>query len=204
MNRCICLILALFCATPAWGAWYYGSYTDPVLPGEYVEISIEVMTEAGDNVVDVGYFSFALDMMVSGTAGLGADAVEDVSIATFLFDDLESSFTGEPQGEMYMGTAAATTDAFPPNFGSEIGEIVPLFSFRLEIPADAAIGETIDIELSEGVLLNVTAGLERVSPQSFEPIHLEVVPEPGTLAMLWATSVALGLRVRRYARSTDS
>lgn len=50
-----------------------------VLAGATYDFSVKVETVDGDNVVDVGYFSFAIDFTLTGTAG----AMGQVISATF-------------------------------------------------------------------------------------------------------------------------
>ncbi len=165
-----------------------------VLPGDTPTLSVEVETEAGDNVVGIGYFSFAIDLTLTGTAGAMGSDIANILINETDFDDLSSISFGFPQGNQYFDTAGVTTDIVPPTFGYNVGDITWLFDFDLLVPVTAELGDTITITPSEGTLENLIANenFDNVAPQHLQPTTLTVVPEPatGTLFMLLATIVA--------------
>lgn len=165
-----------------------------VLPGATIGLSVEVETEAGDNVVGFGYFSFAIDLTLTGTAGAMGSDIASILINETDFDDLSGISFGFSQGNQYLGTAGLTTDFLPPTFGYNVGDIAWLFDFELVVPVAAGLGGTIIITPSEGTLENLIASetFANVAPQNFQPATLTVVPEPatGTLFMFLAAIVA--------------
>lgn len=175
-----------------------------VLAGSMTNLAVEVETESGDNVVGFGYFSFAIDMTLSGSAGAAGDHVSGVLINEVDFDDLLSNSVGVPFGNQYLGIAGATTDVTPPNFGSEVGDVTRLFNFNLLIPPAAEYGDTITIVPSEGTLENliVNETFDNVAPQTYQPAMLTVVPEPTSAVMLFvAASLAVSVFPKRRNRS---
>jgi len=172
-----------------------------VVAGATTGFSVEVETEAGDNVVDVGYFSFAIDLALTGTGGAMGSDVSNVLINETVFDDLSSISIGLAQGSQYLGIAGVTTDFLPPTFGNNAGDITWLFGFDLIIPLAAEPGDTITIIPSEGTLENLIANttFDNVFPQRFESATLTVVPEPTSLLLLTlGAGVILGARQRRW------
>ena len=174
------------------------SETD-VLAGATIALSVEVETEAGDNVVGFGYFSFAIDLTLTGTAGVTGTDISNVLINETNFDDLLNISFGFPQGNQYLGIAGVTTDILPPTFGDTAGDITWLLDFELMIPVTAELGDTITITPSEGALENLiaNASFDNVSPQTFLPATMTIVPEPTTAALL---ITLLGLRTVVSAR----
>lgn len=191
------LALVLACG-PAFAATYQ------VLPssagveaGEPLTVTIKVETKAGDNLVGCGHFAFAIDLAFFGSAGVGPDAVSGVQLNEIVFSDVLSSFLGTIEGNQLKGVGGASLDAFGPNAGASVGDIVQLFSFTLNVPAAAPIGSTITITPSEGQLQNVTVNdmFDPVSPQTFSSANLVVIPEPASLILLAATGIlVLGRR----------
>jgi hypothetical protein len=179
---------------------------DALYPATSALFLVEVLTEPGDNTIDAGgYFSFAIDMDFGGTAGIVGADVWDVQINHALFDDVQSSFTGQPQGASYTGVSAATTSAVPMTFGYTAGDIVSLFTFQLDIPASAMVGQTLTITPSEGFLQNVVVATppdmpEQVDPQNFMVYSGLIIPEPGSMFVLLTGSGAL-LILRQLRRS---
>ncbi len=161
------------------------SETD-ALAGTTTGFSVEVETEAGDNVLGIGYFSCAIDLTLTGTAGAMGSDISNILINETDFDDLSNISFGLPQGDQYLGVAGVTTDIFPPTFGETAGDITWLFDFELMIPAAAEPGDMIMITPSEGALENLIANgsFDNVTPQAFQPATITVVPEPTTAALL--------------------
>ncbi len=161
------------------------SETD-VLPGATTTLSVEVETEVGDNALGIGYFSFAIDLTLTGTAGATGSDVSNILINETDFDDLSNISFGLPQGDQYLGVAGVTTDIFPPTFGETAGDITWLFDFELMISAMAEPGDTIMIMPGEGALESLIANgsFDNVAPQTFQPATMTVVPEPTTAALL--------------------
>ncbi len=171
-----------------------------VLPGTTISLSAEVLTEVGDNTVGFGYFSFALDLTLSGTAGAVGDDISNLALNVASFDDLLGNSLGFAQGNQYLGVGGVTTDFLAPTFGHNIGDITRLFDFDLTIPVTAQLGDTITITPSEGDLENLIADMsfDNVSPQIFVPTTLTVVPEPSSATLcLVITAVAMLKRRRR-------
>ncbi|MHC4696933.1 MAG: hypothetical protein ACYTFA_09335 [Planctomycetota bacterium] len=176
-----------------------------VLAGTTTSLSAEVETEAGDNVVGFGYFSFAVDLTVTGTAGATATDIANILINETAFDDLLSNSVGFPQGSQYLNIAGVTTDFMPPTFGENVGDITWLFDFDLAVPVTAELGNTITIMPSEGAMENLIANLafDNVAPQSFGPATLTVVPEPSSATLcLVVAGVAMLTRRRLQAGSS--
>ena len=172
-----------------------------VLAGTTTGLSVEVETDARDNVVNHGYFSFAIDLTLTGTAGAMGSDIRNILINEVDFDDLSSSSFGFPQGGQYLGIAGMTTDIAPPTFGHNVGDRTWLFDFELTIPETAQLYQTITITPSEGVLENLiaNANFDNVSPQNLRPATLTVVPEPSSLILLTVLAgVALGRRRARH------
>ena len=176
------------------------SETD-VLAGATIALSVEVETEAGDNVVGFGYFSFAIDLALTGAPWAMGSVIstDSILINETNFDDLLNISFGFPQGNQYLGIAGVTTDILPPTFGDTAGDITWLLNFELIIPVTAELGDTITITPTEGALENLiaNASFDNVAPQHFQPATLTVVPEPTTLTMLIALSAALLAKRRR-------
>jgi hypothetical protein len=169
-----------------------------VLAGTTTNLSVEVETEAGDNVVGLGYFSFAVDLALSGTAGATANDISNVLINNTAFDDFSSSNMGFPNDADYLGIAGATTNFSPPTFGYNVGDLTWLFDFDLAVPVAAEVGDKITITPREGVNQNVVAGsFANVAPQNFQPVTLTVVPEPTTAVLLGILAGAVLRRRRR-------
>lgn len=175
-----------------------------VVSGATIPLTAEVMTELGDNTVGVGYFSFALDLTISGTAGGTGAHISEVFINEAEFDDLVSNALGFPQGNRYLGVAGATLNLDPPTFGQDAGAVTRLFDFFLTVPEGAAIGDTITITPSEGTLENLIAdaSFNNVAPQNFQPATLTVIPEPGTLTLV-AVSASLLIGRRKRERGPN-
>ena len=170
-----------------------------VLAGTTTTLSVQVETEANDNVVDLGYFAFAVDLELSGTAGAMGDDISNVLINTTAFDDFSNSNVGAPNGTLYLGTAGATTDFSPPTFGYNAGDVTWLFHFDLAVPVTAEVGDTITITPSEGANQNVVVGIfANVTPQSYQQVTLSVVPEPTTIVLLGLLAGTV-IRTRRRA-----
>ena len=170
-----------------------------VLPGTTIGLSAEVVTEAGDNVIGIGYFSFALDLTLSGTAGAVGEDISNLALNVASFDDLLGNSLGFAQGDQYLGVAGVTTDIIAPTFGHNVGDITWLFNFDLTIPATAQFGETITITPSEGALENLIASMsfDNVMPQTFEPTTLTVVPEPSSATLCLVIAAVAMLKRRR-------
>jgi hypothetical protein len=166
--------------------------------GEPFTVTIQVETKAGDNLVGCGHFAFAIDLSFLGSAGVGPDAVSGLQLNETVFGDVQSSFLGTIEGNQLKGVGGASLDAFGPNAGASVGDIVQLFSFSLNVPAAAPLGSTITISPSEGRLQNVTVNdmFDRVSPQTFSSANLVIIPEPASLILL-AVSSLLALRRRQ-------
>lgn len=164
-------------------------------PGATVPVLVEVETQAGDNLIGFGLFSFAIDLHLGGTAGATGAAVSGVSINQVVFNDLASNRVGMPAADRFVGTAGVTTDVIAPNAGSSIGDVTRLFDFNLRIPADAQAGDTITLLPAQGALENLTVNdnFDPVSPQRFIMTTITVIPEPGIVALC---ALALGLRRR--------
>ena len=167
-----------------------------VAPGTTTHLTAEVETNAGDNVVGVGFFSFALDLGLSGSAGVLGTDISGIVLNTTNFDDVLSGSVGVPQGDRYLGIAGLTTDFVAPTFGYNAGDVTRLFDFDLAVPASALMGDTITITPSGGALENLIANttFDSVRPQNFAPLTLVVVPEPTTASLLLAF-LALGSSV---------
>ncbi len=173
-----------------------------VLPGDTVPMWVEVATIAGDNLVGIGHYSFAVDLSVTGTAGADGSAVSNVQINEAVFDDTDFNVIGAPSGPGFIGTGGVIDDVFGPNPGGVVGDVILLFSFDLAVPALAQPGDVIVITPSEGFLesLTVNAGFDNVDPQSFGTAALTVVPEPATLKLLaLAGTLAIARRRMRPA-----
>lgn len=195
-------VILFLCAATASEAGIYRivpSEAD-VLPGETIGLTAEVVTELGDNTVGVGYFSFALDLTLTGTSVAIGDDIGGVVINEASFDDLSSNSLGFAQGGQYLGIAGVTLDLVAPTFGQDIGVATWLFDFDLTVPFAAEFGETITITPSEGTLENLiaNASFDNVAPQYFQPTTLTVVPEPTTAVLLVALlGLSTVFRVRR-------
>ncbi|HNQ22514.1 MAG TPA: PEP-CTERM sorting domain-containing protein [Phycisphaerae bacterium] len=189
--------VGFFMSTGVYGALYriVPSSAD-VLAGASTSLQVEAATLAGDNLAGVGHFSFAIDLLLGGTAGATGSNISNVLINQADFDDLGSHHLGNAQGNQYLDVAAATTDVFAPNFGRNVGDVTPLFTFDLLAPPGAAIGTTIIITPSEGFLRNLTVSpnFDPVSPQTFAGATLVVVPEPATLLLALIAAIALWRR----------
>jgi hypothetical protein len=161
-----------------------------------------VETEIGDNVVGAGYYSFAVDLTISGTAGaLGSD-VSNVEVNTAMFNNVAAASVGHAEAAAYVGIGGATSDLIPPSFGHNVGDVIALFNFDLLVPASAAIGDSITIAPNEGILENLVVGtFDPVAPQIFVPLHLTVVPEPTTAVLMILGAVLAGKRIRRKSLS---
>jgi len=173
-----------------------------VTSGSTVTLHVEAVTELGDNTIGIGLFSFAIELALSGTAGADGSDISNVIVNAGAFDDLSSLSLGFAQGSEYLGIAGVTSDIFPPTFGHHAGDVVSLFSFDLAIPDLAVFGDTITLTPSEGALDNLIANstFDNVSPQTFEPATLTVVPEPTSVLILGVgTTLCL---VRRRKRET--
>ena len=195
------LVLVLACGS-AFAADYRLVPASPdVEAGETISLTVEVVTQSGDNLVGSGHFAFAIDLSFNGTAEVGPDAISALLLNQTVFSDVESGFLGTIDGSQLKGVGGASLDAFGPNAGASVGDIVQLFSFSLSVPAAAPLGSTITITPSEGRLQNVTVNdmLDRVSPQTFSSTNLVVIPEPASLVLLAAASL-LARRRRRAAR----
>jgi hypothetical protein len=179
-----CVLTIGFFATTQVNAAVYriDAASAQVLPGDTIPVSVEVETETSDNLVGIGHFSFAIDLTVSGTSSAAGDALTNIIINESQWDDTFSNQIGSPAGDQLVGTGGVTTDVFEPNFGSAVGDTVELFTLNLNVPADAAQGETIILTPSEGFLENLTvnAVFDAVTPQNFAPFTFVVVPEPGS------------------------
>jgi hypothetical protein len=173
-----------------------------VRPGTTIGLTAEVETEAGDNMVGIGYFSFAIDLTLTGTTGAMGQDISSILINEADFDDLLNHSSGFPQGNQYLGIAGVTTDILPPTFGYNVGDTTRLFGFDLTVPEMAAFGDTITIAPSEGTLENliVNDSFDNVVPQNFQPTTLTVVPEPTTAVML-LTIVCTGMAAKKWRRS---
>ena len=157
-----------------------------VRAGTTTNLSVVVETESGDNVVGSGFFSFALDLAFSGSAGVAGEDVKNVSINETDFDKLLSNQLGHPDGNRYLGVAGVTWNVVPPTFGEKPGDMTWLFDFDLTVPVTAVFGDLIVITPDEGALENLAAngGFDNVAPQRFQPTTLTVVPEPSTLILV--------------------
>ncbi|MFH1110425.1 MAG: PEP-CTERM sorting domain-containing protein [Planctomycetota bacterium] len=178
-----------------------------VLPGTTIGLRAEVETEEGDNVVGIGYYSFALDLTLTGAAGARGSDISSVLINEADFDDLLNNSLGFPQGNQYLGIAGVTTDIFPPTFGYSVGDVTSLFNFVLAIPTTAVLGDTILITPGEGALENLIANttFDNVFPQRFESATLTVVPEPTSLVLLAVSAgVIMGAHRRRGLQSLQN
>ena len=193
MRHFTALTLSVFIGLCFHGASYAATYRivpseANVLPDALTSMSVEVETEAGDNLVGVGHYSFAVDLALSGTAAATGSDISNVDIndEPGFFDDLLSNEIGAASGNEFLGTAGVADDPFPPNFGWNIGDVVELFTFDLSIPATAQPGDTVIVTLSEGTLGShiINDTLDAVAPQLFEAATLTVIPEPHTLALL--------------------
>ncbi|MCB9854668.1 MAG: hypothetical protein H6818_03195 [Phycisphaerales bacterium] len=157
-------------------------------PGDVVAMRVEVETLPGDNLIGVGHYSFAINLEMMG---LPASAVSNVDVNQVLFDDVNAVFVGAPIAGTYEGIAGASTDVFPPNPGSQAGDIITLFTFNLLIPEMAIPGELIHVQPVEGDLANVSASFVQVSPQTFAGTSLIVVPEPAGATFMIIAGFAL-------------
>ena len=82
---------------------------------------------------------------------------------------------------------------FAPNFGSQVGDVIELFTFDLSIPPTAQNGETVVIMPREGFLQNLTVNdfFDPVAPQNFGGVTLVFVPEPAAVLLLAAGAIWL-------------
>jgi hypothetical protein len=169
-----------------------------VLAGETLNLTVEVETESGDNLVGVGHFSFAIDLALTGDAAATGNDISNILINETQWDNTPSNQTGAPLGDEWIGVGGVTTDAFAPNFGDGVGDVIELFTFDLAIPATASPSSTITITPREGLLQNVTVNstFDPVFPQRFTPATITIVPEP-TPALLALAAAATLVRRRR-------
>lgn len=166
-----------------------------VLAGDTLNLAVEVETQPGDNLVDVGHFSFAIDLTLTGDAGAVGSDVSNIVINEVAWDDTLSSQFGAAVGDQWIGTGGVTTDAFAPNFGAAVGNVIGLFTFDLTIPVAAPLHSTITITPTEGFLQNLTVNdsFDPVFPQNFAATTLTIVPEP-TSALLAVMAAAMFIR----------
>ena len=157
-----------------------------VLAGETVTLAVEVETAPGDNLIGVGYFSFAIDLALAGTAGAVGSDIGNIAINESEWDDVASNQLGNPDADGWIGVGGVTMDATAPNFGAALGDVIPLFTFDLTVPVDALPGDTIAITPSEGFLQSLTVSdlFDPVDPQTFAAATLTVVPEPTTTLLI--------------------
>lgn len=158
-------------------------------PGEVVPMWMEVETRTGDNAVDFGYYSFAVDLTLAGSSPVFGNAVGNVAVNTAVFNHLGFVSAGGASGNQWNGIRGVTTDTTPPNPGATVGEIVRLFDFTFTVPAGALEGDTFTITPSEAVAGEfrntiVNATFDRVNPQTFISAAVIVVPEPATGLLL--------------------
>lgn len=174
-------------------------------PGQVVSMHLEVETEAGDNLVGVGHFSFAINLAIGGDAGGMGSGISTVTINIAFFDDVLSNDFGTASGALYSGVAGVTTDVLAPNQGSQIGDVLELFTFDFAIPLTAAPGQFVSFTPSEGILENLTVNdfFDPVSPQRFEGAILTVVPMPSGLACFGIAGIALCRRRRRISADEE-
>ncbi len=182
-----CLLIIILAPLAALAAEYRVMHVSGAIePGSTLGMALEVETMAGDNLVDVGHFAFAIDLDLDGTAGATGNDISGVAINTADWDDVDSNQLGGPEPGAYTDIGGVTTDAFAPNFGANVGDVVALFTFDLLVPDTASPGDVITITPSEGFLQNLTVNdnFDPVAPQTFGAISLTVIPEPGTTALL--------------------
>ena len=128
-----------------------------VTPGASYPMRVEVETQPGDNVVGVGFFSFAIDLAVSGTAGATGNNIGNVVLNESDFDDLLTHSVGHPQGNEYLGIAGVTSNFLAPTFGHHSGDTTWLVDFDVVIPSTASAGDALTITPSEGAFENLIA-----------------------------------------------
>jgi len=192
--KCVLGIVTVgaICA-PSYGAIYRVVPAASVAePGQVVAMRLEVETEAGDNLVGFGHFSFAIDLAISGDAGAMGSDISGITINTAFFDDVLSNDLGMASGAMYSGVAGVTTDVLSPNQGFLIGDVVELFTFDYTVPLTATAGQSVSFTPSEGLFENLTVDdfFSPVSPQRFDRAVISVVPAPGALACLSVAGLA--------------
>lgn len=157
-------------------------------PGATVQLSVEVVTKEGDNLIGVGHYAFSVDLVLGGTANVTGSNVNNVAINTAFFDDSLATSLGAANGGSYINTGGATIDVAAPNFGAAVGDVLQLFTFDLSIPAGAVSGDTVTVSLSEGGGRNVIVNddFDVVAPQVFTGAEFNIVPEPTTALLTGA------------------
>lgn len=157
-------------------------------PGETVSMWMEVETRNGDNAVGFGYYSFAADLTLAGSSPVSGSAVGNVVVNTAVFNHLGFVSSGGASGNQWNGIRGVTTDTTPPNPGAAVGDIVRLFDFSFTVPLSALEGDTFTITPSEvqgsefgNKIVNPT--FDTVSPQTFVPSTVIIVPEPASLIL---------------------
>lgn len=167
-----------------------------VTPGASYPMRVEVETQAGDNVVGIGFFSFAIDLSVSGTAGATGNNIGNVVLNESDFDDFLTNSVGHPQGNEYLGIAGVTSNFLAPTFGHHAGDTTWLINFDVVIPLMVSAGDTLTITPSEGAFENLIANdrFNNVAPQLFEATTLTVVPEPASGLLTLIVGCWLGRR----------
>ena len=174
-----------------------------VMPGVTYPMRVEAETQAGDNVVGTGFFSFAIDLTVSGDAGATGSDISNVLLNEADFDDLFGNSPGHAMGDQYVDIAGVTSNFLAPTFGHLSGDKTWLFDFNFTVPPSALLNQTITLTPSEGAFENliVNDAFDSVMPQLFEPATLTVVPEPVTPLLL---TVGLVLCVSAGRLSSDT
>lgn len=167
--------------------------SDEAFPGQQFALWLVANTVQNDNVIGYGYLSFATDLTFSGNASIPGTAVGNVAINTNIFNDSLSNSNGHAQGNQYVGVAGVTTDLNAPNPGAYVGDIVRLFDFTITVPLSTAPGTSFIIMPSEGFLQNLTVNpnFDPVSPQTFQPLTITIVPEPANLILIGVMSLLL-------------